>query len=266
MVEVTGSFKVGSMQNSKIMQELVNLSLYLGQPEKEYVIMAEGNTSARIDEDTFYVKASGQTLAAIDETGFSELRFSPILEMVQKLDVSDADISQVYKTARVNPEDASRPSLETILHAIALTRCNAKFIGHTHPIAVQSLLCSKNVDEFLKGRIFTEEVTFCGIAPAVVPYGDPGLELARNFSRTLDDYLDTYGRSPRLVLLKNHGLIAIGHSSQEVKNITDMYVKVARVLLGTAAMGGPEFLSEEAVKRIDTRPDELIRMKKLGSL
>lgn len=254
------------MQTSETLQKLVELSRYLGDPQKEYVIMAEGNTSARIDEDTFFVKASGLSLANITESGFSHLRLSVSLEMLDRPGVTDADIAKIYESARVNPAETSQPSLETILHALALTRCKAQFVGHTHPIAVQTLLCSKNADEYLKGRIFSEEVTFCGIAPAVMPYGDPGLGLAREFAATLDAYMDAYSRYPRVVLIKNHGMIAIGNSPQQVKNITDMYVKVARVLVGTAALGGPVFLSNEAVKRIDTRPDEIIRLKKLGSL
>lgn len=253
------------MDPAEILQQLVELTRYLGQPEKDYVIMGEGNTSARIDEDSFYVKSSGECMATIDERGFSELRLSVVLEMLERPEVSDADISQIYQSAHVHPEDTSRPSLEAILHALALTRCRAQFVGHTHPVAVQSLLCSQQADEYLKGRIFPEEVTFCGIAPAIVPYCDPGLALAKGFIQTLDTYTETYDRPPRVVLIKNHGLLAIGNSPQDVKNITDMYVKVVRVLLGTAALRGPQFLSEEAVRRIDTRPDEVIRLKKLGS-
>jgi hypothetical protein len=38
-----------------------------------------------------------------------------------------------------------------------------------------------------------------------------------------------------------------------------MFVKTARILLGTAAFGGPSFLTEENVRRIYTRPDEKYR-------
>jgi hypothetical protein len=38
-----------------------------------------------------------------------------------------------------------------------------------------------------------------------------------------------------------------------------MAVKAARILLGTAAFGGPNFLTEENVRRIYTRPDEKYR-------
>ena len=40
-----------------------------------------------------------------------------------------------------------------------------------------------------------------------------------------------------------------------------MAVKTARILLGAYALGGPHFISGEAVERIHTRPDELYRRK-----
>jgi hypothetical protein len=40
-----------------------------------------------------------------------------------------------------------------------------------------------------------------------------------------------------------------------------MAVKAARILAGTYAMGGPRFMSTQAVARIHTRPDEHYRQK-----
>jgi hypothetical protein len=44
-----------------------------------------------------------------------------------------------------------------------------------------------------------------------------------------------------------------------------MYVKTARVIIGAYALGGPHFMSPEAVARIHTRPDELYRRQEWGS-
>lgn len=43
-----------------------------------------------------------------------------------------------------------------------------------------------------------------------------------------------------------------------------MFVKTARIILGASTMGGPNFLSEADVARIDTRPDELYRRRMLA--
>ena len=59
----------------EILRKLIAMSRALGQPERDYVILSEGNTSARIDEATFWVKASGVTLHQIDADGFVEMSF-----------------------------------------------------------------------------------------------------------------------------------------------------------------------------------------------
>jgi hypothetical protein len=56
----------------------------------------------------------------------------------------------------------------------------------------------------------------------------------------------------------------LGQSADEVLRITAMAVKTARILLGTYATGGPQFMTAEQVARIDTRPDEHYRQQMLA--
>jgi ribulose-5-phosphate 4-epimerase/fuculose-1-phosphate aldolase len=80
----------------------------------------------------------------------------------------------------------------------------------------------------------------------------------------LNAYLEEYGEPPRVVIIQNHGLIALGRTPKQVEDITRMEVKVARILLGTYSAGGPRFMTQHDVDRIHTRPDELYRKQKLG--
>ncbi len=161
-----------------ILQQLVSLSRNLGLPERDYVILGDGNTSARIDESTFWIKASGAYLHQIRPEDFVQVRLEPMLEMLEENDLSDAEIQR--RLAEVKTDSAQpRPSLETVFHALALTVCSAKFVGHTHPVALNAILCSVNARKAVRGRIFSEEILYGGAAPAFVPYVDPGLPLAR---------------------------------------------------------------------------------------
>jgi ribulose-5-phosphate 4-epimerase/fuculose-1-phosphate aldolase len=67
-----------------------------------------------------------------------------------------------------------------------------------------------------------------------------------------------------VILMQNHGFIALGRSPEQVESATAMFVKTARILLGTYALGGPNFLTPENVNRIYTRPDEKYREKQIG--
>lgn len=66
---------------------------------------------------------------------------------------------------------------------------------------------------------------------------------------------------PKIILMENHGVIALGSSPQDVLNATQMLVKTCHIAAGTRSAGGPRFLTPAQVERIDKRPDELARRK-----
>jgi len=250
------------MQPNDILQQLIAMSRRLGDPTNDYVILGEGNTSARADEETFWVKASGVYLPSIEGSGFVHVRCEPVLAMLDGPDLSDEEVKQELSAAKVGAQVQERPSVETVLHALALGLPDINFAGHTHPTAINALTCSVGFEEAVSGRLFPDEVVICGPAPAIVPYTDPGLPLARKVREVIARYLQDHGEPPKVTLMQNHGLFALGRTAQEVENITAMAVKTARILLGTYALGGPHFMNLEAVERIHTRPDELYRRKR----
>jgi rhamnose utilization protein RhaD (predicted bifunctional aldolase and dehydrogenase) len=241
------------------------MSRRLGDPALDYAILGEGNTSARIDAETFWVKASGAELRTIEAAGFVRVSFDRVLGLLEAGDMSDVEVKAALEAARTNSEAAARPSVETVLHALALQLEGVHFIGHTHPTAVNAILCSQYAEQAIAGRLFPDEIVYCGPAPAYVPWTDPGLPLARAVRQSIDEYGSQYGQPPKVILMQNHGFIALGRTPADVENTTAMYVKTARVLLGTYALGGPHFLSAKAVDRIHTRPDELYRRKFWGN-
>jgi rhamnose utilization protein RhaD (predicted bifunctional aldolase and dehydrogenase) len=249
------------MEQNNVLAQLVAMSNNLGQPELDYLILGEGNTSARADEETFWVKASGTNLRTIDESGFVRVRFDRLFELFESDDIGDEAVKAGLNRAKVDPSNPRRPSVETVLHALALDLEGVHFVGHTHPTAINALTCSAAFETAASGRLFPDEIVSCGPASVIVPYTDPGLPLARKVKTLIDEYIDSYRELPKMILMQNHGLIALGATAQEVENITAMAVKAARILQGTYAFGGPHFLSPCDVQRIHTRPDELYRRK-----
>jgi rhamnose utilization protein RhaD (predicted bifunctional aldolase and dehydrogenase) len=150
------------------------------------------------------------------------------------------------------------------MHAAILSLPGINFVGHTHPSAINMLTCSAAFETAVNGRIFPDEIVLCGPAPVTVPYVDPGQPLAREIKQRIELYIDTYGELPKVILLQNHGFVALAATAQQVENITAMAVKAARILVGTYALGGPHFLSAVVIDRIHTRPDEHYRQRILG--
>jgi len=247
-----------------VLTQLIALSHRLGDPALDCAILGEGNTSARADADTFWVKTSGTELRTIDPAGFVRVSFERVLEMLNAPQLTDEQVKQRLDEAKVDPSVAPHPSVETALHALCLSLEGVNFVGHTHPTTINAITCSAAFETAVSGRLFPDEIVLCGPAPVVVPYTDPGVPLARKVYELINQYIDDYHERPRVILMQNHGLIALGRTAQQVENITAMAVKAARVLIGTYALGGPHFMSPKAVARIHTRPDELYRRLLLG--
>jgi rhamnose utilization protein RhaD (predicted bifunctional aldolase and dehydrogenase) len=246
------------------LHRLLELSHQLGREERRLAILGEGNTSTRVSESTFLVKASGSNLATLSDAGVTECNFSALLPLLEKKALTDEAIDAALFASRFNA-DAKKPSVEAIFHAYLLTLPGVNFVGHTHPIAVNQLLCSKHARTFAKRRLFPDEIVCCGVESVFVPYTDPGLKLAQAIRTAVIAYIKRLARPPRVILLENHGFIALGATPESVLAATLMGAKAAEIFVGAAAASGqPRFLTPTQVVRIAGRPDEHYRQKALG--
>jgi rhamnose utilization protein RhaD (predicted bifunctional aldolase and dehydrogenase) len=243
---------------------LLDLSHQLGREDRRLAILGEGNTSVRLSDEAFVVKSSGSNLATLSESGVSECRFGTLIPLLSAEAMTDVAIDEILFASRVST-DAKKPSVEAIFHAYLLTLPGVNFVGHTHPVAVNALLCSKYARTFATRRLFPDEIVCCGVESVFVPYTDPGLKLSQAIQSAVADFIQRLSRPPRVILLENHGMIALGGTPEAVLAATLMAVKAAEIFLGAAAISGePQFLTDEQVERIAGRPDEHYRQKALG--
>ena len=248
-----------------LLVSLLTLSHELGREDRRLAILGEGNTSARRSATTFLVKASGSNLASLQEDALAECHFHKLLPLLAASGMEDAAIDEALFAARVSTH-ARKPSVEAIFHAYLLTLPGVNFVGHTHPIAVNALLCSEHGRSFASRRLFPDEIVCCGVESVYVPYSDPGLKLSQAIRLAVEEYVQRLSRPPRVILLENHGLIALGATPAAVLAATLMAVKAAEIFSGSAALGGPRFLTPEQVARIAGRPDEAYRQQALNIL
>ncbi len=243
------------------LNDLVAMSNYLGDPTKPYAILGEGNTSARIDEDSFYVKASGTCLGNITADGFLPVSISKVTAILDDPNAGDEDVDQALRGAVLSAGESRKPSVETMMHALLYEYPEFNFIGHTHPVATGAILCSVNPREAADVRVCPDQIVVMGHKSVFVPYLDPGLVLAREVRDRVRAFVEEESALPRSIMLQSHGLFALGSNANKVTAITDMAEKCAQIIIGAHSMGGVQFLSPETVRRIDTRPDELYRQK-----
>ena len=247
---------------NKRLKQMLELSRRIGTAPESFAILGEGNTSTRSGEDTFWVKASGTSLSTADQESFTECRRSVLVPLWEAGNLPDAEIDRLLLQSRVRPT-AKKPSTEALFHAYLLSLPGIEWVAHTHPIAVNGILCSPRAGDFAKHRSFPDDIVCCGDQSVLVPYTDPGVPLAKAIRQGVEDFQKELGVLPRVILLQNHGLIALGGTAGAVEATTRMAEKSAGIFLGAVSLGGPVFLPPDQVRRISGRPDELYRQKAL---
>ena len=247
-------------KEAMVRSRLVELSREFGRAA--WTILGEGNTSGRIDEKVFAVKSSGSSLGTLTEIELSHCYFDHLLPVLDRDDLSEQEIESVLLDSRVRPTEL-KPSVETFFHAYLLTLRGVNFVGHTHAVAVNRILCSPRAREFAEKRIFPDEIVCCGASSVFVPYTDPGLTLARQLRMRTIEFLKKYTVPPRVILIQNHGIITLGSTSESVLAAMLMAEKTALIWAGASTLGGPVFLSQENVDRIANRTDEHYRQRAL---
>lgn len=242
-------------------EALLELSHWLGEPSRQLALAAEGNVSHRIDDASMLIKASGCSLATLGEQDLVVAPIGPLIALLDDPDAGDIDVAAVYEAIAGG---GRRPSVEAVLHAAILQETDAVCVAHTHPVSVNQLLCSTSAELLVEGSLFPDQVVMLGRRQVLLPYVDPGLLLGRAVREAIRTFMAQEGHYPRVIYLSNHGLFVLGRSADDARQLTEMTVKVAAVLQGAIAAGGPVFMSPVQVDRIDGRLDEHYRRSKLG--
>lgn len=248
---------------TEAIQSLLELSHQLGGDRLRMAILGEGNASIRLDAQTFAVKASGSNLASLKSGDVTTCRFDCLLPLIESHGATDAEVDAALFASRKDIS-AKKPSIEALFHAYLLTLPGVNCVGHVHAIAVNQILCSPRARDFAEKRTCPDEIVMCGVESVFVPYAEPGLGLSQSIRQEVKAFVKRTGREPKIILLQNHGIIAVGPSPKAVLGSLLMAEKAAEVFVGAAALGGPVFLTSAQCERIAGRPDEHYRQKMLG--
>lgn len=248
-------------QASHVTDELARLARDLGSPARSWAVLSEGNCAAADADDLMWVKASGTRMELAGRDDFVAVSRSTLLELVDDPASTFEDVDRVFDTV-ARSHGGRRPSVEALLHAVCLDQPRVSYVGHTHPVAVNAILCSQRPSLLTDGALFPDQVVVLGPDPVLLPYVDPGLDLGRAVRTLLREQAGD--EAPRVLYLANHGMFALGSTSLDVLNVTTMAVKVAEVLIGASSVGGPAYLPDAEVRRIDRRPDEHYRRERLS--
>ncbi len=195
--------------DNKIKKELVEISKLMD--DKGFVNTFEGNLS--IKKDTLlYITPSGKRKASLTQ------------DMIAVLDEDNKQIEGDFK-----------PSSELIMHTNTYKiRNSISAVIHAHtPFLTAHAICNKPI----------ECKSYCEMIAVfkkidVAPFGRPGTE-------EIFKYVPQYLSSSNIVLLANHGVLAVGKSIEDTYNIIETAEAIAKVLTLTKLVGKQVDIEEE---------------------
>jgi ribulose-5-phosphate 4-epimerase/fuculose-1-phosphate aldolase len=216
----------------KNLEELIELSKH----SSKYCVGMEGNASCK-KNNTIYIKASG-----------TKLKESSIENLVG-FDFLGNQLTNFSK----------KGSMELSFHTFLLSFEEINYVSHTHPVNTLKILCGNFAEEFSKKRIFPDQVIFNGKKSCLIPYETPGEELTNVIKKEVNSYIESENTFPKLILLKNHGIISCGKSIEECMVINEICEKSAEIFFCSKNLGSLNFLSDEQIDKLLNDKQEIYR-------
>lgn len=242
------------VEPQRVSEELLVLTRRLGEPARDLVILAEGNTSELLDDDALVVKTSGSSMQHAERDDFVTVSVSELVALLEDPQADQAALTAALTAETSGSEAPKRASIETLIHVAVRAFEPRRFVAHTHPTAVVSLLASEIAETAFEEAVYSDEIVVLGES-LFVPYAQPGIDLGRVFLERLRGYFVEKGQLPSLILLGNHGIVAISDTVEGAEAISLMAVKSAQVRLGAIQAGGIAGLSPESTRRYFDRDD-----------
>ena len=173
-----------------------------------YVLAGGGNTSFK-EGGVMAVKSSGTRLADIRTEQFVRMDMAKLTAMLDATyppedDAREAAALADMFAARLPGEEAKRPSVEAILHALF----PYKYVLHLHPPLVNGLTCGVD-GQNICAQLFGGRAVWIGLVK-------PGYILADVCNDIFGIELAKWGEHPKVVIMQNHGIFVAADTTEEI--------------------------------------------------
>lgn len=192
--------------------DLIKLAKFAGG-RFDLVQAGGGNVSWKSTSGDMLIKTSGISLSEMaSEDQCAKLSTNDvrnILDDASLLQTTSKSMRESQAQSLLNQANKTpnkRPSIETFLHAMLQA-----YTLHTHPIAVNHLVIRKDAEEKVKA-LFPKSI--------FVSYATPGIDLAIQLKNEIDGFIKQHQDMPKIVFLKNHGLLISADHAAEVQALT----------------------------------------------
>jgi len=190
--------------------------------DKQLISSSGGNISLRVDNDLMLITSSGTDKGNLRNEGIC---------------LADFDGNLILQE---NQSSNLKLSMESQMHiAVYKSRPDVQAIIHSHPIFASAYSATKEkINTHLTGEIY-----------AVV--GEPAyVEYARMGSVQLADLVGKSAADANVLILANHGVIAMGDNLFEAYNRTEIIEYAAHLTFLTRLIGNANPLKDDKLKAI----------------
>jgi len=257
--------------------DLPELAHVLGAHPARLAIWNEGSCAVKLSETSFCVSAAGAALSSLKSSDLVEFDLVKMTGLLAAEIVTDEELAD----ARIDGESGSRPSIlgrqnlktdtatasgrdrsegvaattDALLYAYLFGFEGVTLAAHIHPVEINQITCSPRARQFADRRSVPNEITAFGSSMLLVPYADPGLQLAKEVKRKMLLWRDRYKIVPKVVLIHNYGMFVLGNSREELIKMIETTLKAAQVFIGASLLGGPVFLTPTNVTHVEVLKD-----------
>jgi len=230
-----------------LFDELPELAHALGTHPSRLVIWNEGSCAVKTSDGSYRVTVAGANLATLKPVESVEFDLAKMTGFV----TAEAASEEELVAARLSPDETVPASTDALLYSYLFGFEGVTMAAHVHPVEINQITCSPRARQFADRRSVPNEITAFGSAMLLVPYADPGMQLAKEVKRKMLLWRDRYKIAPRVVLIHNYGMIVLGNNPVELLKTIDTTIKAAQVFIGASMLGGPVFLTPNNVTHLE---------------
>ncbi len=172
-------------------------------------------------------------------------------------------ISARIKVPLKSEETPTPSDITSILPGLRmmLSTDNLKVIKWRNNTLISHFLKDKSSFSKISGPFTPDIIVYCKVNYLYIDHdGDPQTTLDKCRSE-IRKFKETYGYEPRIILIKNIGLLAIEDNPKSAQTVVDIFEDLMKISFLSENFGGPRFLSPDSISFIENWEIENYRRK-----
>lgn len=174
---------------------------------------------------------------------------------VAEIDAIYSDLMQKIENriAVSLPSDEAKAISSPLIQEVA--SLNAAFEGYVAKGVTSDLILhfAKNQESFAKASTaFTpDDIVYCKAYYLFIPKVEDSSSLINMTREKIADFKLQNGYLPKVIVLKNQGVIAIEDSEKSASNVLEVFTNILKISFLSDNFGGPQFMTKSQIEFID---------------